>query len=615
MTDCFNINIGDTVLLPSRSGDRYYLPIPFSEEGDRLLDQFQIGIVEEIKDEQSQLFNHRVSFDSDSIWVCKEQIALVSDFLDGEIVFRERQIIILPPEFLNSAGNPRRFDLDGISSQYIDFALVAKIESGEEGGKIFLKTYQGDFSMSGMELLENGAIPFDGRFHLDEDIIESTRIRDNYKNFQNYIARYGFDRNEEYYKCRNCYNWTAERNLFHIGNGESLCGSCADDYQYKCFVCHGQKRVVHMQFRMVDNERVCNRCMETRVIECRGCRKFHIDEPWSRYGGDRYCEKCFENRVLDAMSSPPRALGRSTISKISIDPKKEFRLNKSNTAVAVEIEAMNDHFNFEEEDADPYLEYPRGWNDTYDGSLSDVSGREFMMQPEIGDAAFSRINSFCDWLRNNDWYADDSCGVHVHTDAYYLGIEELKGILVVGRALEPMIYSMLPANRLKSRYCRPMADISVHKIADISSAKEFSDLWYIAMNNTEASSDKYNSSRYCGLNIHSRFLHGTIEYRYHYGTISSESINNWVKLCLLISDFGSRLFLKKTTKQSSVSKKITNLFMYNETNDYTDYLEAMGANHKLIDYVKNMINRRHGSEKPITNRILRETSEGWIQIG
>ena len=55
--------------------------------------------------------------------------------------------------------------------------------------------------------------------------------------------------------------------------------------------------------------------------------------------------------------------------------------------------------------------------------------------------------------------------------------------------------------------------------------------------------------------------------------------------------------------------------MYNETNDYTDYLEAMGANHKLIDYVKNMINRRHGSEKPITNRILRETSEGWIQIG
>ena len=50
--------------------------------------------------------------------------------------------------------------------------------------------------------------------------------------------------------------------------------------------------------------------------------------------------------------------------------------------------------------------------------------------------------------------------------------------------------------------------------------------------------EKYNDSRYCGMNMHSRIINGSIEFRYHSGTINQEKILNWVKICTAIVDVG-----------------------------------------------------------------------------
>ena len=78
----------------------------------------------------------------------------------------------------------------------------------------------------------------------------------------------------------------------------------------------------------------------------------------------------------------------------------------------------------EEDEEEIYIDgYPKNWSDTYDGSITN-GGREFMMMPEIGDAALRTVERFCDWALEDGWYTDNSCGIHVHTDAFYLGVSE-----------------------------------------------------------------------------------------------------------------------------------------------------------------------------------------------
>jgi len=283
------------------------------------------------------------------------------------------------------------------------------------------------------------------------------------------------------------------------------------------------------------------------------------------------------------MSNPPRMLRRHFINKISLGSGKEYSANTSKTAVAVEIEVISDKPSSGEDEDEDYTEYnyPSGWKDTYDASIEDESGREFIMEPEFGDDALKKISSFCDWLKDEDFYVDNSCGLHVHTDAFYLGIEQLKGILLVSRALEPFIYKMIPKRRAESRYSKPMDEIDSKIILEVKNARDFCDLWYGIMNDTKATTEKYNSSRYRGLNLHSRFFHGTIEYRYHHGTISDYYINNWVLFCLAISDYGKNFL-------SLEKKSVLNLFINKESKDFSDYLTAMGVSN-LIPYVNEMI--------------------------
>ena len=51
---------------------------------------------------------------------------------------------------------------------------------------------------------------------------------------------------------------------------------------------------------------------------------------------------------------------------------------------------------------------------------------------------------------------------------------------------------------------------------------------------SEPSTDKYNDARYCGLNIHSRYYHGSIEFRLHSGTLNKTKILNWVSILNMI---------------------------------------------------------------------------------
>ena len=396
-------------------------------------------------------------------------------------------------------------------------------------------------------------------------------------------------------RCVDCSEWCREDELYKALGIGHLCEPCQRTHEYDCEWCHKTIQLRRVYSRYYEGELVCRYCYDERVFKCNSCNKSYSDEKSFNYDGIRYCNLCYNNKATSILTSPPRMLRRDILAKLSIPPDKLYGINRSRTPVAVEIEAIPE-FN---EDIS-WEGYPTGWQDVNDTSINDEYGREFIMVPEIGDDAFALVKSFCSWASDNDFYVNDSCGLHVHTDGYYIGVQGLKGILLTVKALEPFIYDMLPPNRSKNRYSSPMDDgITSDDILGISSAKDLSVLWYENMNKTEATTDKYNSSRYRGLNIHSRFLHGTIEYRYHHGTLNSYFITKWMAFCLGMSDFGAR-FLER-------DDKIKNLFIKSESNDFSDYLSAMNMN-DLIPYVEEL--RERNADAHIIEKGAEEVASG-----
>jgi len=546
-----------------KAGDRVFVllrDVDLDSDSDlRVIDRGTLGVVIQVLDIKSSTpFIYRVEVSGNIFDLHEKQIVLVSD----SDSFRDRQLMHHNNE-------------DWESEELNKYSII--IKNSGDGHIVFgtsnRKHKNGTLStliaggMKPVSLLEVENIP-------PEDLRHILRMIANRQNFK---------RSGWFERCVYCPEWVGEDGSYHIDGEGYLCIDCYETYTYECNLCHMDFNITDRSMKLLRGDKICEHCFDTRVYKCAACDISYTDEKYFEYDSYRYCSSCFDKRAISVMSNPPRMLRRHFINKISLGSGKEYSANTSKTAVAVEIEVISDKPSSGEDEDEDYTEYnyPSGWKDTYDASIEDESGREFIMEPEFGDDALKKISNFCDWLRDEDFYVDNSCGLHVHTDAFYLGIEQLKGILLVSRALEPFIYKMIPKRRAESRYSKPMDEIDSKIILEVKNARDFCDLWYGIMNDTKATTEKYNSSRYRGLNLHSRFFHGTIEYRYHHGTISDYYINNWVLFCLAISDYGKNFL-------SLEKKSVLNLFINKESKDFSDYLTAMGVSN-LIPYVNEMI--------------------------
>ena len=87
---------------------------------------------------------------------------------------------------------------------------------------------------------------------------------------------------------------------------------------------------------------------------------------------------------------------------------------------------------------------------------------------------------------------------------------------------------MMPNSRQSSNWCRD-SEMNVNYLRRVTEEQELIDEYYETMG-SYPSDDKYKDARYCGLNIHSRYYHGTIEFRLHSGTINKDKITNWISI-------------------------------------------------------------------------------------
>jgi hypothetical protein len=122
---------------------------------------------------------------------------------------------------------------------------------------------------------------------------------------------------------------------------------------------------------------------------------------------------------------------------------------------------------------------------------------------------------------------DESCGFHVHhgVDPERYKCAQLKELVRVVYSIEEYIYFLIAEGRIGKDTCRPMDLDTRFFLENVDCETDcrkngcrLKELWYSADNRHDPNSirpERYDLTRYHGLNLHSYWYRSTIEFRYH----------------------------------------------------------------------------------------------------
>jgi hypothetical protein len=150
------------------------------------------------------------------------------------------------------------------------------------------------------------------------------------------------------------------------------------------------------------------------------------------------------------------------------------------------------------------------------------------------------------------------CAIHIHIGAKGHTPQTLKNLVNIIASKEELIYKSLEIDPARVRYCKKVRE---ELIEDLNRVKpktmdDLADIWYKGYG-SESRSAHYNHSRYHGLNLHTVYTKGTVEFRLFNGTLHAGKIRSYIVLALAISH--------QALKQKSASAKRT----YTENDKYT----------------------------------------------
>jgi len=296
---------------------------------------------------------------------------------------------------------------------------------------------------------------------------------------------------------------------------------------FQCEFCANEYERSNNHMENEDGEDLCYDCYYENYNSCESCGdEVHSDYVmYSEQMDASYCEGCYPGDGEDV--DLDNYCGTNIPASHSAEGDT-FSINKFERLVGVEIETIADE--------EPNDCHPESFRRSYDGSIEGEHGCEYISKPMNGDQLFHEIDAMGDYLWNEEYYMNRSCGLHIHIDARDLFYKELKGIMLVVKSFEDTIFSMLPNSRSKTNWCKKLP-ISKQNIMQMHSDSDFIASWYDYCGEYP-SMDKYNDSRYHGLNLHARVYLGTIEFRYHSGTNNKTKIKNWITICQSIVQKG-----------------------------------------------------------------------------
>jgi hypothetical protein len=136
---------------------------------------------------------------------------------------------------------------------------------------------------------------------------------------------------------------------------------------------------------------------------------------------------------------------------------------------------------------------------------------------------------------------DESCGFHVHhgVDSERYKCTHLKELVRIVYAMEDYVYLLIAGDRMARDTCRPM-DLDVKTLFKLVECENgcnkdgcpLKELWYSEENRFDADRkrpERYDMTRYHGLNLHSYWYRSTIEFRYHSAVLhETDQAMQWI---------------------------------------------------------------------------------------
>lgn len=337
--------------------------------------------------------------------------------------------------------------------------------------------------------------------------------------------------------CSSC-----DAHVDHTCSGCGECDSCCD-----CSICEGCGDPV-------DNTcSHCNQCSSCCDCDlCTRCNYNFADDVRARCEDCECCERCCscDNRSLRSI--------RETGNYPAILLSERTRFNSTRKA-GIEWE-FNNATN---------SSYINRWAREWKGGIhSDGScGWECVTPPAAGNYMLDCLEQLGGALENSSATVDKRCGIHVHVDASDLYWPDIFRLMGIYAHLEPLLYALAGQNRQSVTYSSPVGPVFQRALGsidrkgatigigvDIDQGYYPSDLSNrIKRIGTQVIPKKgEGDGRYRSLNLcpwlarnrtstkdhrKTRVKDTTIEFRMHLGTLDTDRVVEWVKLCVRLVDW------------------------------------------------------------------------------
>ena len=143
-------------------------------------------------------------------------------------------------------------------------------------------------------------------------------------------------------------------------------------------------------------------------------------------------------------------------------------------------------------------------------------------------------------LRENGAKAHSSCGIPIHVDGANHTAVSLRRLVNFMTARQDLIYEALQIGDRESNWCHKLNKTLLDAMKkDKNLTKEKAEeIWYSRANDGYCGGidhQHYNATRYHGVNLHSFFTKGTVEFRLFNSTLHAGKIKAYIQFCLAVS--------------------------------------------------------------------------------
>ncbi|WP_338869462.1 amidoligase family protein [Myxococcus stipitatus] len=177
----------------------------------------------------------------------------------------------------------------------------------------------------------------------------------------------------------------------------------------------------------------------------------------------------------------------------------------------------------------------RAWKVVPDGSLSGGEYSGEIVSPILTYQDLDALQLVVRAVREAGARADASCGIHIHVDGSRFDAKGVTNLVKMVHKQERLLETALgvSATRL-ARYCRPIDGAFMQRLEARRprTMQDVNEAWYGRRNPVP---QRYDASRYHGLNLNSLFFRGTIEFRYFNGTVHAGEVKAYVQLVLALA--------------------------------------------------------------------------------